>query len=216
MAFNWFDVTLVLALAFGLWRGRRHGMSREFLPASQWLTLVIAAGFGHEMFSQQLIQWQVIKKVFGKNFDERTAAMVSAYLLIAFAVLIVFTTLRRIYSPKLAGSNAFGSGEYYLGMIAGFVRYACILIAVLALLNAPFYSSAEIMAKKAYKNRWYGGGMKEFSGDYIPDLNEIQAGVFKESLLGPVIKDNLGLLLINTTSASKNPAAKTPVINIQH
>src|SRR5665811_1330005 len=33
---NWFDVALVLILAFGFWRGRKRGMSREFLPVSFW------------------------------------------------------------------------------------------------------------------------------------------------------------------------------------
>ena len=31
-AFNWFDVALVLVLAFGFWRGRKRGMTKELLP----------------------------------------------------------------------------------------------------------------------------------------------------------------------------------------
>src|SRR5215471_16204301 len=84
--FNWlhlFDVLLVLILAFGFWRGRKHGMSREFLRVTMWLSIVIAAGFGHTMLGDFLIQKHVIKSVFGKTFGERTAAYISAYLLIA-------------------------------------------------------------------------------------------------------------------------------------
>src|SRR5215471_1856383 len=95
--FNWlhlFDVLLVLILAFGFWRGRKHGMSREFLRVTMWLSIVIAAGFG-------------------KTFGERTAAYISAYLLIAGTVALVFLVIRSKFNKKLEGSNAFGSGEYY-------------------------------------------------------------------------------------------------------
>ena len=40
------------------------------------------------------------------------------------------------------------------------------------------------------------------SGDFIPTVQELQTGVFKASLLGPVIKENLSLLLIDTQSGS--------------
>ena len=205
--FNWFDVALVLILAFGFWRGRKRGMSREFLPVSFWLTLVLAGGFGYQWIGDQLIHQGVIKSVFGKNFTERTAAYVTSYLLIALVALIIFSILSRASKAKLEGSNAFGGSEYYFGMIAGVIRYACMLIAALALLNAPFYSAAEIAATKAYNNRWFGGGMKDYSGDFIPSVQELQTSVFKKSLLGPFIHDKLSLLLIDTMSAS---GAKKP------
>jgi uncharacterized membrane protein required for colicin V production len=204
---NWFDVALVLILAFGFWRGRKRGMSREFLPVSFWLTLVLAGGFGYQWIGDQLIHQGVIKSVFGKNFTERTAAYVTSYLLIALVALIIFSILSRASKAKLEGSNAFGGSEYYFGMIAGVIRYACMLIAALALLNAPFYSAAEIAATKAYNNRWFGGGMKDYSGDFIPSVQELQTSVFKKSLLGPFIHDKLSLLLIDTMSAS---GAKKP------
>ena len=197
---NWFDVALVLILAFGFWRGRKRGMSREFLPVSFWLTLVLAGGFGYQWIGDQLIHQGVIKSVFGKNFTERTAAYVTSYLLIALVALIIFSILSRASKAKLEGSNAFGGSEYYFGMIAGVIRYACMLIAALALLNAPFYSAAEIAATKAYNNRWFGGGI-------IPSVQELQTSVFKKSLLGPFIHDKLSLLLIDTMSAS---GAKKP------
>ena len=204
---NWFDVALVLILAFGFWRGRKRGMSREFLPVSFWLTLVLAGGFGYQWIGDQLIHQGVIKSVFGKNFTERTAAYVTSYLLIALVALIIFSILSRASKAKLEGSNAFGGSEYYFGMIAGVIRYACMLIAALALLNAPFYSAAEIAATKAYNNRWFGGGLKDYSGDFIPSVQELQTSVFKKSLLGPFIHDKLSLLLIDTMSAS---GAKKP------
>jgi len=37
---------------------------------------------------------------------------------------------------QIIGSDVFGNAEYYLGMCAGAVRYACVTLVVLAFLNA--------------------------------------------------------------------------------
>ena len=83
------------------------------------------------------------------------------------------------------------------------VRYACMVLVALAVLNAPYYSMADIMQSKAYNNRWFGGGMKDYNGDFIPSLAGVQAGVFKNSLVGPFIKDYLGVLLIGGSRRGK-------------
>ena len=200
-AFNWFDVAVVLILAFGLWRGRKHGMSKEFLPVTQWVVTVVACGFGYAWIADWLMHSDTVRSVFGKNFTDRTPVFISSYLIIALLVFMVFVALRRHYGPKLEGSALFGSGEYYLGMICGALRCACILIVALALLNAPIYTVTDITAKKAYNNRWFGGGMKDYGGDFFPSVDEVQVVVFKQSLMGPFIKDNLAMLLINTVPA---------------
>jgi hypothetical protein len=116
---------------------------------------------------------------------------------------MVFAGLRQKFNPKLEGSNFFGSYEYYWGVAAGLIRYLCIMLVALALLNAPLYSSAEIAANKAYNNRWFGGGLKGYNGDFIPSIDELQDAVFKRSLVGKLIKDNLSILLINTGGTAK-------------
>ena len=206
LSFNWFDFAFVAILVFGYWRGRKRGMSREALPASMWLVLVIGAGLGYQILGQLLIKTGVIHKLFGTDVKENTAAFLGSYLLIALVVFIIFSFIGRGFREKISGSNAFGSGEYYLGMIAGVIRYACILIFWLALLNAPFYSAAQIAAQQAYNARWYGGGLNGFSGDFIPSLSEVQTAVFKTSFMGPVIKNNMGYLLIATTAPVKKTA----------
>ena len=40
MSFNWFDMVVVVVLGFGLFRGRRNGMSKELIPLLEWLVLV--------------------------------------------------------------------------------------------------------------------------------------------------------------------------------
>jgi hypothetical protein len=208
MLFNWFDVMLVLILAFGFWRGRKHGMSREFLKVTMWLSIVTAAGFGHVMLGDYLIQLGIIKSVFGKQVTEKTAAYISAYLIIALAVWMVFMLISSRIKKKLEGSNAFGSGEYYLGITSGIIRWACITLFGLALLNAPVYTKAEIAAKQAYNNRWYGGGLNGYKGDFIPTLDELQVAVFDDSLFGPTIKSGVHPLLINSVTPAKPKVPK--------
>jgi len=213
LLFNAFDIALVLVLGFGFWRGRKNGMTKELLPLGQWLMIVFAAGLGYEPLGNLFIQQRVIKTVFGTSFNEKTAGFVTAYLLIAAVVWIIFAFVRKHLKEKIENSNIFGSGEYYLGIVSGIIRYACVIIFALALLNAPYYSQAEITAKIAYNNRWYGGGLKGFKGDFIPSLDEVQVGVFKDSLFGPYIKSGVGVLFISTVGPGI--PTKTPVISIQ-
>jgi uncharacterized membrane protein required for colicin V production len=212
---GWFDLIFLAILVFGFWRGRKRGMSREFLPTLQWILIVVLGAIGYQFIGQELIQFGVIKTIFGRSVTETTAAFITAYLLIAFIIFIIFSFLKRRYAEKLAGGNTFGSYEYYLGMVAGVIRYLCIIFFALALLSAPYYSSADIAAQKAYNNRWYGGGLAGYSGDFIPSINEMQEGTFKDSFIGSFIKNNLGVMLIDTgKGVSAKKSAKTPVIQI--
>jgi hypothetical protein len=67
---------------------------------------------------------------------------------------------------------------------------------VLALLNARYYSQAEIKAKLKYTNDVYGS-------DFFPTLQSVQSQVFEKSLTGSWIKNQLAFLLIK-------PAAPQP------
>ena len=199
MPVNWFDAAVLLVLSLGLFFGRKHGMTKEVIRVFQWLALVIVCGLFYETAAQALINLTA--------WDTATS-YVSGYLLLAFLVWVVFMGLKRYFVPRLTGSNVFGGAEYYLGMISGMVRTACMLFFALALLNAPVYTPAEIAAHQAYVKRWYGGGI--YSGNYIPDLPTVQESVFKKSFVGPYIKDYLGTLLINSTPPdAKKPAPKT-------
>jgi hypothetical protein len=199
MPFNWFDLVILAVLAFGIFRGRKNGMTKEFLPTLQWLVLVVACGLGYALVGQVFINTLAWKP---------TASYITGYLF--------FSVLKRALEPRLTGSNFFGSNEYYLAMLSGLIRFACILLAGLAFLNAPYYSQADIIQKQNYNKRWYGGGL--YSGNYVPDLQTVQENVFKNSFAGPHIKDWMGVLLIESggpedKSKSAVPA-KQPIIHI--
>ena len=204
LPFNWFDVVLVVVLGFGLWRGRKNGMSKEVMLVFQWLTLVLASGMGYPLFAPTYANTIGTGKV---------ASAMLGYCTLALATWLVFYILKGIFVPRLTGSNFFGGGEYYLGMVSGLIRFACMLLAALALLNAPFYTTADIQAHNAYVQRWFGGGM--YSGNYFPSVDTVQDHVFKKSFTGPYVTNYLGTLLIDTApSTAKQPQKKKPVVHL--
>lgn len=207
LPFGWFDVVTVAVLTFGFLRGRKNGMTKEVLPMLQWLCIVLVGGLGCEMAGQIFINTVQMDK---------TTSYVLGYLMLTLIVYFVFMLLKNALMPRLTGSNIFGSSEYYLGMVSGVVRYACILIFALAFLNAPYYSAADIAKAKAYNARWFGGGEAGYSGNFFPSLQQVQAGVFQSSLTGPCVTNYLGVLLIKTVQpeAPKTPPKKQPVIQI--
>jgi hypothetical protein len=77
-------------------------------------------------------------------------------------------------------------------MASGLVRFSCILLAALALLNARYFSPTEVKAREKYDNDVYGSS-------FFPTLHSVQSTVFDRSLTGPWIKENLGFLLIKPT-----------------
>ncbi|MEJ0091496.1 MAG: CvpA family protein [Limisphaerales bacterium] len=192
LPFGWFDFLFIALLLFGLYRGRKNGMTKEFIPAFRWVAIIIAAGLGYEMMGD------VFHNFFGVT---RATSYVLGYLAVAFVVFLLFVPVQGFLTPRLAGSNIFGGSEYYLGIFAGFICYLSIILFFLALMNAPRYSAADIQAQKEYAFNTFGGGQQGFTGDYFPTFQQVQAGVFKNSLVGPFIKDHLGVVLIDTAPA---------------
>jgi uncharacterized membrane protein required for colicin V production len=189
---NWFDLLLLGVLILGLFRGRKHGMTQELLPMFKWVAVVLVGGLFYPVVAPLFVNAVRAGK---------TASFLYGYLLLAFVIIVVFLILKKMFAHGMEGRSFFGGAEYYLGMVAGVVRTFCVLLAVLALLNAPYYTAADIQARREYNNRWYGGGVKEYSGNYIPDLPTIQEQVFKKSFIGPYLKEFLGPILIETTPA---------------
>ena len=192
---NWFDILVVMVLLVGYTRGRKHGMSVELLQVMKWVTVVLVSAIGYE----PLGLWLDSVVQLG-----RLTSYVIAYCLIAALVFVVFMSLNATLGRKLAGSDTFGKGEFYLAMPAGMLRFACILLAVLALLNARLYRTAEVKAMRKYQDDNYGS-------QFFPTLSSIQAEVFEESFVGPQIRNYMSFLLIQQTdpngSAQQNTAS---------
>ena len=199
LPFGWFDVLFAAVLMFGVYRGRRNGLTKELLPTLRWIAIVLASGLGYEFAGQIFYNFTGLSRA-GSN--------TLGYLALAFLVYVLFLPMEGFLKSRLEGSSFFGGTEYYLGMAAGLVRYLGILLFGMALMNAPRYTAAEIQAQKDSAFQTFGGGQQGFSGDFFPTFQQVQEGVFKKSQVGPFIVDHLGVILINGVPASgdKTPA----------
>jgi len=180
---NWFDLAVVTVLLLGIWRGQKNGMSGEALPLCKWLVIVLVAGRAYEPVGH----WLSANSPFGL-----LTCYILGYILTALGVMALFSLGKRLLGGKLASSDLFGRGEYYLGMGAGMLRFACVLIAVLALLNARMYTQAEVRAMRRYQQEVYGS-------NFFPTLPMVQQEVFEASFLGPKIRTYCSTLLIRPT-----------------
>ncbi|HWC60219.1 MAG TPA: CvpA family protein [Verrucomicrobiae bacterium] len=183
MPFNWFDIAILLFLGLGIQRGRKHGMSQEMILVFKWLAIIIVGGLGYAVIGDVISDNSVFS---------RLSAYLMAYIIITLGITVAFWGIKKMAGGKLIGSDVFGSGEYYLGMVAGLIRYACILIFALSFLNARLYSDKEIADDLKFQNDVYGS-------NYFPKLYTVQDDVFKKSFVGPHIHDALGFLLIKGT-----------------
>jgi hypothetical protein len=184
LPFNWFDLVILIVVFVGVAHGRKQGISEELLGVLQWLVIMLGCALLYRPLGEQLSASSVFSLL---------SSYLMAYLGVALAIAFGFTFLKKGLGGKLVGSDAFGRSEFYLGMIGGVVKFSCILIVGLALLNARAYNAVEIKADISYQNDVYGN-------TFFPKLYNVQAQVFEHSLTGPWIRDNLGSLLIKSTA----------------
>jgi uncharacterized membrane protein required for colicin V production len=182
---NAFDFTLVAVLIFGLWSGRKHGMSQELINVLKWVTILVVCSLVYQPGGQFF-------KSFGSMFS-LLFCYILAYIVAAVVVIALFALIKRALGGKLLGSDVFGPAEYYLGMGSGLVRFLCILIFVLAMLNARYYSPTEVKAMQKFQDDVYGS-------NFFPTMQSVQETVFQKSITGSWIKENLSFLLIKPTA----------------
>ena len=180
---NAFDCVVIFVLAIGIFRGRRHGMSEELFGLLKWLAVAI----GCAMLYRPAGEWLAGTSPF---------SLLSSYLFVytgaALLILGIFAFFKHRIGGKLVGSDIFGRAEYYLGMGSGAVRFSCMLVTALALLNARYFNPSEVKAMEAFQNDVYGS-------NFFPTLHTAQEVVFEKSVAGSWIKENLNFLLITPT-----------------
>jgi uncharacterized membrane protein required for colicin V production len=182
---NWFDLVVVVTILLGIRQGRKNGMSVEMTPMFQWMCIVGLGALLYRPLGDWLADSCPMEHVF---------CYITVYIIVAIVVKCLFSWFKKMAGGKLAGSDMFGRAEFYLGMIGGAIRFTCILLAFLAILNAPYYSAADIASNKAYQTDMYGS-------TFFPGLSTVQLGVFKESFLGSTLKNNAEFLLIASTKS---------------
>jgi len=187
LPFNWFDIFVLLMLVIGLTRGRKNGMSQETLPFFKWIALLLICSISYEPFGLVIANALKTGKLFG---------YLMAYCIVAGCVAFLFFFFSRRVAEKMKGTDKFGKAEFYFAMPAGMVRFGCITLALLALLNARQYSADEIKRMQEYQDENYGS-------NFFPTLASIQDSVFRDSLLGSQVKQHLDFLLIKPTPAAQ-------------
>jgi uncharacterized membrane protein required for colicin V production len=177
---NPFDLILAVILVIGVVRGRKRGISEELIDVVKWVALVVVCAFTYRMLGNLLAT--------NAGFPVAWANVVS-YLLIAVIVLFLGKQLKAAVGEKLVQGDTFGRLEFYLGMLAGALRFFCIALLFLALLNAKYSTPAERAAKLKEEIAIYGSS-------FFPSIESTQQMVFTDSISGKFIHEKLKLLLI--------------------
>jgi uncharacterized membrane protein required for colicin V production len=188
-----FDGFVAIVLAIGLLRGRKRGISEEFLDVLQWICIVLGAGFGYRFVGDLLISQAKFPVLLGN---------VVAYLVCAAIVLFLFRMVKRAVGEKLVQGDVFGRFEFYLGMIAGVVRFFCILMFVLAIVHAK-YSTPQDRERFAKLQR------DNFGSISFPTFDELQYAIFFKSLSGNEIEKHLSMVLIQPKPPGPDRPANT-------
>lgn len=188
----WFDLVAFFVLAIGLIHGRKRGMSNELLDVFKWLLVVVVGALYYEWPGNLIMQYGKLS---------RFHSYLLSYGLIAFVIHSIFTGIKAKVGGKLVGSDIFGRAEFYLGMIAGMTRYACMLIVAMAILNARYVSPAMVDAEMKKQEAALGSS-------FFMTYSKFQFDVLYKSVVGQFVREQLSGQLIEPVTYV--PAAGAP------
>jgi uncharacterized membrane protein required for colicin V production len=180
MEFSPYDLAMVVVLLVGVMRGRKRGMSEELLDVVEWIVIVFACAFLYRPLSN-VLGGTANLPIFWSD--------VLSYLLILCIVMLLFKSLKRAVGEKLVQGDTFGRFEYYLGMMAGALRFFCVVLVILSILHAKYYSPAEIAANAKMQQ-------ENFGSISFPTIASLQNDIFRKSISGKFIAKTLKPLLI--------------------
>ena len=189
---SWVDLVILGVLLIGIIRGRKRGMSEELLDLLKWLFIVVVSAY----FYQPLGDFLALNSMFS-----RLAWYVTIYVALGLGVKIIFSLIKKRVGEKLVGSDIFGRAEYYLGMTSGVIRYACVIIVILAVMNARLFTREEIDANRKMQT-------ENFGTISFPTHSSLQQEMLDKSFIGSAVKAHLGLLLIKPTPPEQKGLAK--------
>lgn len=172
---NWFDLLVVVVLVVGVIRGRKRGMSEELLDVLQWLIIVVVCGLTYLPVGSAVASYTHLTLYW---------SFILSYLTIGIVIKLVFTALKRAVGEKLVHADTFGRLEYYLGMLAGALRFSCILLVLLAILNARYISREQREANIRMQQ-------ENFGSISFPTLSSLQQDIFFKSYSGRWIQRHL-------------------------
>ena len=187
-----FDIIVAVVALVGLLRGRKRGMSGEIFDLFMWLGIAFGSAFACRAAGAELARLANLSLLWGH---------VLAYLAAGLIVFSIFAIIKNALRERLGGSDFFKGLEYPLGMLSGIIRFCCILLVLVALINARLYTEQE-RAESAKQQK------ENFGSISFPTLGEVQNGIFQDSYAGKFIDKNLQMLLIPRLAPATSPAAK--------
>jgi hypothetical protein len=203
IAFSYIDAIVLIWLVVGLFRGRKQGMTQELLPLGFWVSTVLLGGYFNQPFGAFL------RRYTGGAFDVQWS-FIMAYLFIAFGLALFFALLKHWLGDKLTGSDLFGRYEYYSGMLSGLVRFACMLIVLLAIMHSRIVTRAELDSINAQMH-------KNLEDIHPPRYiyGSIEQAIFFHSFSGKVVQEDLSDLLIPTITPAERPMVESQKKKLQ-
>lgn len=177
---NAFDLFFFVIVVVGILRGKKRGISEELLDVAQWLAIVFVGAIAYRPVGTALVAYTKVPIMWGN---------IIAYIIIAAALFLLFNAIRRAVGEKLVHSDAFGRFEYYLGMLAGAVRFTCIVMFLISILHAKYTTPAERAAQKKMQQ-------DNFGSITLPTLESLQESIFFESQVGSFIEKNIRWTMI--------------------
>jgi hypothetical protein len=106
---------------------------------------------------------------------------ITAYLLIAVGIHLIYMWFKQMLATKLVEKDPFGRSEFYLGMMAGVVRFGCILLVALSLMNSYVETAAELAQTEKFQK-------DNFSDIRFPTYGEFQQDVLFKSFTGNLVE----------------------------
>lgn len=185
--FNYIDAIVLVLLIVGIFHGRKRGLSEELLTFVQWLVILFGGAVIYQPLGQMLAGLAPLSTL---------TCYLLVYLAFAGLVKLIFVQIQKAVGEKLVGSNVFGSFEYYLGMIAGMIRFSCAILVFMALLNARIVSEQERAATAKMQS-------KNFEGISFPTFGSFQQAVLVQSFVGRQVEAHLKFVLIESTVPTK-------------
>ena len=192
---TWFDGFVVVILIFGIIRGKIRGMSQELLDVFKWLLMVFCAAHGYKPIGDKLADFVEIPVLI---------AYITCYLFIVVVISSIFATIKRKMGEKVFESDLFGRAEYPLGMLAGAVRYGCMILAFLAVLNTFKPDYTQVAIKRASQEESTGKGLA-----IVPSYEALHQGIMVNSFTGDLVREKLAGMLIEQRHYTSNLHTKT-------
>ena len=135
-----FDIVVLVWLAIGLFRGWRNGISLEVLLLPQWAAAAAVGAVAYPYLGGLILHMSNCSMVAGARWG---------YLIPALIAYAVASRIRHLVGNRLADADLFGKAEFALGTIFGALRFSCMLLIVIALIDAYLPAEWEARAKSA-------------------------------------------------------------------